>query len=360
MSSLSTSNPSIYGHFFSGSNSKGNKASIRRLQGQNLLEVDLLSGDDGVLKRETYALSECRYQSPLGSTPREILFPDGSIFSSDNLNAMDAFNKNHLKQGASALLHKIEQNLLAIVAACILTAVFVWATVVHGIPAASRYIAMHVPSSIFQSEQASLYVLDETLFEPTLLSEEKQHEIRSLVEPYLEQYPELSATLHFRQYTQGSEDETIQVANAFALQGGVIILTDGLIELLTDEQQLLSIVFHEIGHLEHKHILRRTIQAGITWVALLFITGDLESADLAVGLPTLLLDLQYSREFEREADRFAIDALKTHNINPQAFAQAMQAISTQFAEHQEDQNRSIWTEYLSTHPATEERIKLAQ
>ena len=73
-------------------------------------------------------------------------------------------------------------------------------------------------------------------------------------------------------------------------------------------------------------------------------------SSLAVALPTILVDMRYSRQFEREADNYALAFLRKNDINPQIFAQILARLQTTLSED------SVF-DYLSSHPAMAERIK---
>jgi hypothetical protein len=99
------------------------------------------------------------------------------------------------------------------------------------------------------------------------------------------------------------------------------------------------------------------IQDSLLGFALLAITGDATgTSELFLGLPVLLTQLAYSREFEREADLYALNHLQAHGIDTLHFARLMQRLEQTAAARSEKSN-SAWTGYLSTHPFTEERIR---
>ena len=78
---------------------------------------------------------------------------------------------------------------------------------------------------------------------------------------------------------------------------------------------------------------------------------------LAAALPAVLLRTRYSRQFEVEADDYAFAMLKRHGQSPQAFADLLRRLS--LIEPETGDSHSL-RRYLSTHPATEERIQHAE
>jgi Zn-dependent protease with chaperone function len=89
----------------------------------------------------------------------------------------------------------------------------------------------------------------------------------------------------------------------------------------------------------------------------IFLTGDVETFDLLTGLPTLLLDLAYSRDFEIEADTYALTLLDRHDIPLNSFAHAMENLEKYYIEQNEGDVNSPIKDFFSTHPSTEDRIK---
>ncbi len=142
-------------------------------------------------------------------------------------------------------------------------------------------------------------------------------------------------------------------ANAFALPSGHIVVTDELIEVAEHDDEVLSVLAHEIGHVVHEHGLRSVLQSSAVALLLTAVTGDIGSASgFAAAMPIILLETNYSRKFELEADRYALDYMQTHNIDTKHFASILQKITGQDEAHEDDA-----FSYLSTHPATRERIQ---
>ncbi len=75
-----------------------------------------------------------------------------------------------------------------------------------------------------------------------------------------------------------------------------------------NDNELISIIAHEIGHVVHRHALRIMIQNSTGKPLLATISGDIFSKSaLSANLPNFLIQMKYSRAFEIEADRFALD-----------------------------------------------------
>jgi predicted Zn-dependent protease len=149
--------------------------------------------------------------------------------------------------------------------------------------------------------------------------------------------------------------------NAFALPGGFIGVHTGLILTAQSESELASVLGHEIGHVQQRHLARSLarqrdsamITLGSVLVALLAArSGQGTNAALAVGQAAALSrQLSFSRNDEREADRVGFQILVDAGFDPQAMADLfsrMQQGTRAYA--------SVAPAYLQTHPMTEERI----
>ena len=142
-------------------------------------------------------------------------------------------------------------------------------------------------------------------------------------------------------------------ANALALPSGIIIFTDDIVELAKSDDALIGVLAHEVGHIEQHHSIRHVLQDSVVALLLVTITGDISSiSSIGAALPTLMVQLKFSREFEAEADDFAIRYLIKSNISTEPLLELLKSLDAEYGE--ED---STVSNYFSSHPATIERIK---
>ncbi|MCW8834140.1 MAG: M48 family metallopeptidase [Colwellia sp.] len=292
-------------------------------------------------------------ESRLGNTPREISFDDDQLFVCDNHDEIDKLISWQTSRSSNqhSWLHRLENNFKLICVSTIVTAILLYGMVIYGIPSTAKVMAHNVPNFTSAQLVSSLDILDKTVFEASRLPPERQQEIRDLMEPYLSSFKSLQPKLVFRSGMK---------ANALALPNGVIVFTDDFVNLTQANDELIAVLFHELGHLTHKHMTQRVIQDAMLTIMVVFITGDVETFDLVTGLPTLLLDLAYSREFEIEADTYALTLLDKHNIPLHSFADAMTNLENYYLKESEGKNNSSMNDFFSTHPKTAERIKLVE
>ena len=340
---------SIDGHYLDGVSSKRVPARLDVMRGE-AVHIKVVT-EQGALE-PSVEFRDLKVSSRLGNTPREITFADGQLFISDAHNEIDALINASAARGGwfgASILHRLESNLLMIVLSVGLTGIFAWGLFTYGFPQAARFIAFEMPDYASRKLGSTLVILDKTLFEPSQLDLQRQQKIHDLLDPYLDDYDHLQPKVHFR---------SGMGANALALPSGDIVFTDEFIDLVKTDEQLLSVFFHELGHLENKHMTRRALQNAMMTLLILFIVGDIESADILVGVPALLAELSYSREFEREADTFAFKAMDANKIPVVSFAEIMQSLSDYYID--EDERSFSLPAYFSTHPPTQERIQRAK
>lgn len=215
-----------------------------------------------------------------------------------------------------------------------------------GVPSASKMIAYQLPENTLNriGGQAEKYLEDYT--GPSQLSKIRQDQIRA---QYLKIVAENKpAILKFR------AGESLG-ANALALPNNTIILTDELVELAKNDQEIIGVLAHEQAHLLYRHSLQQALSSLGFSVLYISITGD--SSDLMTTLPIAMVGAGYSRKFEHESDLYALQLMKRNHLNTSNFANFLQRMSENA---EEDLDQSNLTRVLSSHPATSERIKMVR
>jgi len=142
--------------------------------------------------------------------------------------------------------------------------------------------------------------------------------------------------------------------NAFALPGGVIVVTDQLVKLADDPREIMAVLGHELGHVVNKHGMRRIVENSAVALVMFTLTNDANTVmQAAASFPVMLINSKYSRAYETQADRYDLDFLQRAGISPEYYADILRKL--QKATH--DSNAPS---FLASHPATEERIKLVE
>jgi predicted Zn-dependent protease len=147
--------------------------------------------------------------------------------------------------------------------------------------------------------------------------------------------------------------------NAFALPGGYIYVTRGLLDHLGSEAELAGVMGHEIGHVTGRHSVnqlskQQLTQLGLTLGMILSPQaaryGDL--ANLAGGL----IFLKFSRDDERQADELGLRYISRSGYAPQA----MSTVFTLLSRVSKVEQGGRLPDWLATHPNPDERLKLMQ
>ena len=216
----------------------------------------------------------------------------------------------------------------------------------YGIPMLARAAADRIPATLAQRlESETLAALDREVFTPSAVPRVRQDAItaalRALKRPA---GTSGSVNLVFR------KSDAIG-ANAMALPAGTIVVTDGLIALARDDREILGVLAHEAGHIDGRHSLRGILQDSLIGMLLAIALGDVSS--LAAAASSTLLEASYSRTLEREADAYAIEMLKANGIPLKHLADMLRRLESAA----DTSGLPSALKYLSTHPATEERIR---
>lgn len=290
-----------------------------------------------------------RWSSRIGNAARRTALPDGAVFETGDNDQVDQLEKA-LGRRRSALIHRLEYlrapGLLVAVAMMVMILISLrWAIPWAGDSAAQlvpRAAEAHIGASVMDS-------LDNLGLRPTQLPIATRQAIQGVFDDLAFQadIPGGGLRLAFRQ-----GGKTIG-ANALALPGGQVIVTDELVALAKTPDDIAGVLAHEIGHVQHRHGLRRLGRlAGLSAIAVL-ITGDISGMSHDIGLLGAgLLDLSYSRDFEREADAYAVALMRKTHRDPALLAMMLERLS-------ENTDKTTPSHsWLSSHPSTEERIRL--
>jgi Zn-dependent protease with chaperone function len=235
-----------------------------------------------------------------------------------------------------------------------------------GTPWAATQVTRHVPLDWETAlSQRALQDLDRSLLKPSKLGAQRQAQLRARfdalarqVEPGLHRYSGYAPalTLSFRSGLG---------ANAFALPGGTIVITDGMVAAAerqgVGDDALAGVLAHEIGHVVHRHTTRMLVEQAVLNVGLGLALGDVSSL-LSVG-GSLLTGLSYRRGHEREADCFAVALMAKAGLPTAAMADLLLGIEAEHAQKGKPAagEAGFMESLLSTHPETGSRaIQLKQ
>ncbi len=141
-----------------------------------------------------------------------------------------------------------------------------------------------------------------------------------------------------------------RTVNAFALPGGPIFVTEGLLRLLKTEAELAGVLGHEIGHVIARHSSERLAKQQLTQGllgALVVGSGDYTTAQIGQVVGSMI-NMSYGREDELESDALGVRIMAEAGYDPRAMMRVMEVLA-------KASGGSRQPEFTSTHPAPENR-----
>lgn len=145
-----------------------------------------------------------------------------------------------------------------------------------------------------------------------------------------------------------------EAPNAFAIPGGHIVLTTGLLRALRSPDELAAVFAHEQGHVSRRHVLRSVLRQASLQILIALAAGDHSAASSGLRAAGELGSLSYSRAYEREADDEAMAMLASHGASPEALGDALESIRRAAGMGEGSLG------FLSTHPAPRDRLARIQ
>lgn len=290
-------------------------------------------------------VAEVRVSDRLGNTPRYLYLPGGRTVETPDNEAVDALLAGQRRGRLMALINTLETHSRVAAAATLLLVATLGATLWWGLPVLAYRVAMAVPDKIEQQAGRTALATINQILAPSQLSAAERNRVMAQVKRLtraggLATQPEVV----FR--SMGG-----QFPNAFALPGGTIVVSDELVQLAVDDE-LAAVLAHEIGHWQHRHGMQSVLRGSAALLVVSAVSGDLSALTTFAGtIPFLLLQRGYSREFESQADTYAIDLLRRAGIGVHHFGSILKKLESTRPTQGNDFT------YLSTHPGTADRIK---
>jgi len=276
--------------------------------------------------------------------------------------------------------HQRRLRYLLLILALVIIPPFLFSLWVYGIPATTDYIAEHVPPE-WEENLGQNYV--HNLFkEPLKEPDEKTRKALDIItERLLKTVP--NQPYHFHVYVHPAD-----VVNAFALPGGTIVIFQGLINASETPEELAGVLAHEFQHVLKRHSTRAIIRSEAIHFLLLIVSGNSDSmTNVILEAGSVLEFLRFSRALETEADAEGMKMMLAAGVDPQGMVRMYEKLEKAHAseseeddekdpeketpaknsggepsgeldsEEDEDSLLPEWMKYLSTHPATQERVE---
>jgi Zn-dependent protease with chaperone function len=284
---------------------------------------------------------EVKVDERLGRAPRRLHFSDGAFCAVKDLPGLDTLLSSVAHR--DGWVDRTQRRARSVLISLVVVAVLAFAGYLWVLPWAAAKAAAKVPAAVsHQLSVETLRALDGNVLLPSRIPQDRQQALSAKTEAL--RFPgggRPEGELLFRRSPQLG-------ANAFTLPDGTIVILDDLINVIGDDRQILAVIAHEFGHAHGHHGLQLLLQGSIVATFLAFYVGDVSSL-LAVA-PATLLHARYSRELEEQADEYAAAVLRLNGMSPMLLAEALKKLADS-----RGGGRAI--EYLSTHPATDERVR---
>jgi len=304
-----------------------------------------LAGDELVVRGEDVdfrvPFTGVSIDERLGRAPRRLRFPDGSFCEVRDLEALDALLAltPHRDGSVDRLQRQLKFALLAGLA-CIALVIFGYKVV---LPWAAERAAARLPPMMGRTLSAqTLEVLDRSLLSPSKIPLERRDTLRSRFRSL--QLPEgghPGYRLLFRSSPQLGP-------NAFTLPDGTIIVLDQLITLVDNDDRILAVIAHELGHAHGHHGLQLLLRSTAVGAFLTLYVGDI--SQLLAAAPAAVVQAQYSQDLEREADDYGARLLTDNGLSPELLALVLTSLTKAHPGASKGG-------YLASHPPTQERIR---
>ncbi len=260
--------------------------------------------------------------------------------------------------GYKGLTHILESKLSYIFGSIAFIAIFLIISVTWGLPWASKVLANFIPTEVsIKLGEGVLESIDSLVFEPSELEQYDQEKWR---ETFVSLLPEETIDFSYKlEFRSGG----IIGPNALALPDGTVVVTDELIHLAKVDEEIQSVLLHEIGHVVNRHGLRRIITHSSLAIIVSLFAADLSSAGaIVLAVPSILMESSYSRDLEWEADDYSLNEMQRLGIETVHFANFMLRLESEISEQPDqyedegEEESNNWMNYISTHPPTADRV----
>ena len=289
-------------------------------------------------------ITELKIESRVGQTERRLIFPDGTLFLTQNHDALEHL----IGYDSGSILHGLERfhpRLIVVTFACLAGIWLVWK---YGLTVLVALAVWMTPPSLTAAIDSSVMLtIDRFMAQPSALTDDRKDEVQAsfdrLVETLGPQAEEHDYRLEFR-HMPGMGP------NALALPNGTIVITDSLIEIASRDA-VAGVIGHEIGHVAEQHGLRQVYRSAGTFVLISLLAGDTGPILEDVLLEgSLILSLSYSRQHELAADRFGVDLARRAGFDPDGLHEFFDLMADQYGDDQ-------GSDWFSTHPGFDDRQK---
>lgn len=271
-------------------------------------------------------------------------FPHKSI-KVKSLTFQNIVKKNYVKSSAiDTFINFVSRNKKTVFATIIASAIVLILSYFILVPLCADIVAFNL--SLDQEK-----VLGETIFNSIKTNNEVLAEKSSLIQEFFDKSRITDNKI--KVIVISDKEETV---NAYAILGGYIVVYDKLLLKMESPEQLEALLVHEYTHLDKKHTSRQLFRLMASSLIISLLSSDFSGVSSSVlQNADALQRLNYSRQFEAEADSEAISFLKKNNYSVKGMTSLMELLESSTKE-----KFRLNIPFLSTHPSISERIKNAK
>jgi Zn-dependent protease with chaperone function len=125
-------------------------------------------------------------------------------------------------------------------------------------------------------------------------------------------------------------------------------MLDGLVNLMQDDQQVMAVTAHELGHAHGRHGLQQLLRSTAIGAFWSLYVGDI--SQLLAAAPTAIMEARYTQDLEQEADDYGAALLLKNGSSPELLAEVL----TELTKAHPGAGKGG---YLASHPPSEQRIQ---
>ena len=342
-------------NYFDGVSARAQRVQLRIQAG-----VMLVDGDGVALR---LPLGQVQWPERTRHGARVAHFRSGGSVQALAASAWDAWARD-VGISESAVV-KAQQSWRGVLLAVLLLLAFAAAGYQWGVPWLARSALAALPASADRAiGDAALRSFDDVLLLPSAVPAARQQQVREALAQAVArtdpagQRPAYELRFHTSpKRGEGPGTKTRLGPNAFALPGGLIVVTDDMLALLQGRDDvLIGVLGHELGHVRRRHGMRMLVQATLIGTAAGLAWGDFSS--VLAAAPALLGQSAYSRDFEREADDDAVALLRANGISPAVMVELFERLGASRAPASADTKGGFDLGIaLASHPADAERMQ---
>ncbi|MES2840232.1 MAG: M48 family metallopeptidase [Pseudomonadota bacterium] len=316
-----------------------------------------IEGDELVLtlvgSERRYPVRRVRWAERRSHGQRQSELPDGSLIQHAAAGEWDAWRQASGQRDGAVV--RWMQSWRATLVAMGATVLFLGAAWTWGVPWLSQILAHQVPRSLeTRLGEQGMQQLDRLFLQPSALPAQQQEALRARFKSVVERaHPQGDAPA----WQLSFHKSKALGANAFALPGGYIVITDELVTLLADQPDaIVGVLAHELGHVQHRHGLDLMVRASLVSALVGVVLGD--ASGFLATVPATLATQAYSRDAERESDAFAARLLDQSQVSPSVMVAFFERIQREEAGQDADgKGNARLPIAISSHPDHGERIR---